>query len=93
MILLKRLTGQTLAINPDLIERVESNPDTVITMVDGKKVLVHESVEAIVETVLEYRAEILRRAYDDERAHSANPAAPLRLIVGPDEADQPTGEI
>ncbi len=93
MILLKRLTGQVLAINPDLIERVEANPDTVLTMVDGKKILVHETVEQIVAMVLDYRAEILRQAYRDERSHPANPAPPLRLVVGPADDDVLTEEF
>lgn len=84
MILLKRLTGSTLALNPDLMERVEANPDTVVTMVDGKKVLVHETVEEIVTAVLDYRAEILRIAYSDTTAMPADPTPPLRLIVGAD---------
>ena len=87
MILLKRLTGSTLALNPDLMERVEANPDTVVTMVDGKKVLVQETVEEIVDAVLEYRAEILRVAYNDVPSMPADPTPALRLIVGPDESD------
>ena len=37
MIVLTRLNGHAFALNPDLIERAESTPDTVITLVDGKK--------------------------------------------------------
>lgn len=84
MILLKRLTGSTLALNPDQMERVEANPDTVVTMVDGKKVLVHETIEEIVAAVLQYRAEILRVAYAEAPAMPHDPNPPLRLIVGTD---------
>jgi len=35
MIVLTRLNGPSFALNPDLIERIESTPDTVITLVDG----------------------------------------------------------
>ena len=89
MILLKRLTGSTLAINPDLMERVESNPDTIVTLVDGKKVLVHETVEEIVALVLEYRSEIIRSAFQEAQTKPFDPTPPLRLIVGPadDEVD------
>ncbi|MEZ5380040.1 MAG: flagellar FlbD family protein [Acidimicrobiales bacterium] len=91
MILLKRLTGSTLALNPDLMERVEANPDTVITMVDGKKVLVHETVQEVVDLVLEYRSEILRVAYREATSHPIDPTPPLRLIVGPDDTDDEAG--
>ncbi len=91
MILLKRLTGSTLALNPDLMERVEANPDTVVTMVDGKKILVHETVEEIVELVLEYRSEILRVAYRDAQSEPFDPSPPLRLIIGPADADEEDG--
>ncbi len=87
MILLKRLTGSPLALNPDLMERVEANPDTVITMVDGKKMLVHETIEEIVQLVLDYRSEIIRVAYHETPSRPIDPTPPLRLIVGPDESD------
>ena len=91
MILLKRLTGATLALNPDLMERVEANPDTVITMTDGKKLLVQETIDTIVETVLQYRAEILRRAYEEVPTMPRDASPALRLIVGPDESKDETG--
>lgn len=88
MILLTRLTGPAIALNPDLMERVEANPDTVITLVDGKKVLVHESLETVVAKVAEYRAEVLRRSYIGDAGQSYAPAPPLRLIS--DEAPVPS---
>ena len=80
MILLKRLTGQPLAVNPDLIERIEANPDTVLTMDDDKRILVHETVQEIIALVIDYRAEILRQAYREQSSTPMNPAPPLRLI-------------
>jgi len=35
MIVLTRLNGPSFALNPDLIERVEANPDTVVVLVGG----------------------------------------------------------
>ena len=37
MVTLTRLTGMPFALNPDLIERVDETPDTVITLVDGTR--------------------------------------------------------
>jgi flagellar protein FlbD len=58
MILLTRLSGSELALNADLIERIDSTPDTVITLVDGTKYLVAESLEAVVMAVRVHHAEV-----------------------------------
>ena len=63
MIILNRLGGKQVAVNPDLIERAEPTPDTVITMVDGHKLLVSESVEAIVAAIRTWRASVAAEAY------------------------------
>lgn len=64
MIILTRLNGQRFAVNPDLIERVESTPDTIVTLVDGTKYLVTQSIEAIADLVIEHRAAVVARAID-----------------------------
>ena len=45
MIVVTRFSGPAVALNCDLIERVEANPDTVLTMVDGSRYVVRESVD------------------------------------------------
>lgn len=67
MIPLTRLTGAPFALNPDLVERVDCTPDTVITLVDGTKYLVSESLDDVLESVLEYRARIVATAGAFER--------------------------
>jgi flagellar protein FlbD len=42
-----RPDGSILLVNPDRIETVEETPDCVVTMADGKKLLVRESAEEI----------------------------------------------
>ena len=64
MIVFKRLGGELIALNPDLIERVEATPDTVVTMVDDKKFLVAESLEEVLELITDYRAYVIARAND-----------------------------
>ena len=44
VITLTRLSGSVFALNSDLIERVDSTPDTVITLVDGTKYVVREDL-------------------------------------------------
>ena len=58
MIKITRFNHSELVINADLIEFVEQTPDTVITMVTGRKVLVRESAEEITRRVVAYRQDI-----------------------------------
>ena len=62
MIVLSRLNGAAFALNPDLIERAESNPDTVITLVDGTKYVVAESLAELVALIRQYRAGVVADA-------------------------------
>lgn len=75
MITLTRLTGAVFALNPDLVERVDENPDTVITLVDGTKYLVRESIGEVIKAMRDYRASVLAAAGLFEAnggAHSAD---------------------
>lgn len=62
MIYVTRLDGSTLVVNADLIETVEHTADTVITLLDGKKLVVRTLVEEVVERVIGYRQMIARGA-------------------------------
>lgn len=59
MISVTRLKGQVVALNPDMIESVEENPDTTIRLTSGEKLLVRESLEQVVELVASYRRYLL----------------------------------
>ena len=86
MITLTRLTGSRFALNPDLIERVDRTPDTVITLVDATKYLVRESLDEVVTAVLEYRAQVLAAASAFEQVDgSAARRVRLSAVPGPDE--------
>ena len=82
MIALTRLSGSVFVLNADLIERVDATPDTVITLVDGKKYVVREDLGALVESVLAYRGEIVARGSHLETA-AAMPAMPASPPPGP----------
>jgi flagellar protein FlbD len=60
MIHVTRLNGKEFVINCDMIKFVESTPDTVITLADGDKLMVRESVDVVVERTMEYRKRVLR---------------------------------
>ena len=58
MIEVERLNGSKYFLNPHMIESMESLPDLTITMLSGKKVIVKNSPEDIMEKIVEYRKRI-----------------------------------
>jgi flagellar protein FlbD len=60
VIYVTRLDGSTLVVNADLIETVEHTADTVITLLDGKKLVVKTLVDDVVDSVIGYRQMIAR---------------------------------
>lgn len=58
MIKLTRLNGKEFVLNIDLIETVESTPDTVISTTSGKKFVVMESIDDIIDKVIEFKRKI-----------------------------------
>ncbi|WP_017935670.1 flagellar FlbD family protein [Nocardioides sp. Iso805N] len=59
MITLTRLSGSVFLLNADLIERVDSTPDTIITLVDGKKYVVAETMTQVLDAVVAFRGEVV----------------------------------
>jgi len=78
MITVTRLNGPAFALNPDLIERIETTPDTVITLVDGAKYVVRESVDELVARVRESKAAIIALSHLLEQPSSGGPT--LRVV-------------
>ena len=76
--MLTRLNGLPFALNPDLVERAEATPDTVVTLCDGTKVLISETVEQLVAAVRTYRAQVLSLA---QRIDVVEPSAPVLHVV------------
>ena len=70
MIVLTRLGGPSFALNPDLIERVDATPDTVITLVGGAKYVVGESLHELVELIYAFRGNVIASAYAAESSCS-----------------------
>jgi flagellar protein FlbD len=92
MILLRRLNNAVIGLNADLIERIDATPDTVITLVDGKKYVVAETPEEVVERIVVFRANVLANvgpqgALGTPEVHrSIEVGAPaLRLVSTPDD--------
>ena len=75
MIVLTRLNGPSFALNPDLIERVEANPDTVVVLIGGAKYPIAESVEELLERVRDYRGKVIASAHAAEVLSAKLPAS------------------
>ena len=58
MIKLHRLNGELIVINNDLIETIEETPDTVLTLTTGKKILVSESVDDVIEKAAVFKNKV-----------------------------------
>lgn len=58
MIKLHKLNGQEIVINLDLIEIIESIPETKIILTTGNQYLVKETIDEIIQKVSEYKAYI-----------------------------------
>lgn len=55
MIKIKKINNIELVINSDLIETIEANPDTTITMTTGRKIISSESIDDIINKVVDYK--------------------------------------
>lgn len=83
MLQLTRLSGSVVALNPDLIERAEATPYTVVTLVNGSKYVVRESLDELTELIRAYRADIIAAAKDpaDSRRNDRNKGSGPRGTV------------
>lgn len=58
MIEVTRLNNKKIILNAELIESIESTPDTVLTLVTGKKFIVKEGCQEVKNLVLSYKRDI-----------------------------------
>ena len=55
MIKLTRLNDKEMVINAEMIEFVEATPDTLISLQSGKKIMVMQPVDEVIELVVAYK--------------------------------------
>ena len=55
MIKLTRVNGESFYINSDLIQFVETTPDTIITLVNAKKLTVKEKPDQIIDAIVKFQ--------------------------------------
>jgi len=60
MILVHRLgkDNEEIVINTDQIEFIEGHPDTIISMINGKKIIIKESKNEVIQKVIEFKRSI-----------------------------------
>lgn len=58
MIEVTRLNGKKYWVSPHQIECMEQNPDLTLTLLSGKKIVVKDSPEEIIQKIVLYRKKI-----------------------------------
>jgi flagellar protein FlbD len=58
MISVTRLNHTPLVLNPDLIVFIEETPDTIITLSNGEKIVVQDTVGEVIKKVIEFKRSI-----------------------------------
>lgn len=58
MIDLRLINGTHIILNSDLIEFIEATPDTVISLSTGKKLIVKETVDEVIEKIVQFRRRV-----------------------------------
>lgn len=89
MIHLTRLNGQGFVLNPDLILKAETTPDTIVTLVDGTRYVVEEPIDVLAERVLRYRASVVAVAREMAAPAQAEPSTTDDDLGAPDDAPAP----
>jgi flagellar protein FlbD len=87
MIELTRLNGHPMVLNSDLIKTAEASPDTMLTLINGEKLIVREEIAEVVERVLDYRARLL--AVVAGRLHNFGDLGGVAALASLDVAGQP----
>ena len=55
MIVLKKINGNDVMVNPDLIRFIETAPDTILTFTDGEKLMVRDLPQEILQKIISFR--------------------------------------
>ena len=70
MIEVTRLNGNPMTLNSDLIKTAEASPDTMLTLINGEKLIVRETCAQVTERVLAWRARLLARVAQQMKSHT-----------------------
>jgi flagellar protein FlbD len=62
MIVVKKINGEEIIVNSDLIQMIEFSPHAVMSLTTGEKIIVDETRDEILRKVIAYKREIFRRS-------------------------------
>ncbi|MFL0251626.1 flagellar FlbD family protein [Clostridium neuense] len=63
MIKLNGMNGKSFVINDSQIEKIDEVPETVITLVNGNKYIVQETVDEVIDKVIMFKRQILKGTF------------------------------
>lgn len=64
MIIVKKINGQQIMVNSDLIETIEFSPHAIMSLTSGVKIIVDETSETLMEKIIEYKKTVRDRAIE-----------------------------
>ena len=80
MLEVTRLNGQKIVINCDLIEYIDANPDTTITLTTANKFVVKEGIEEVVDKIVKSRV-ITRSPFGGGKDRPVEPPVMKKVTV------------
>jgi flagellar protein FlbD len=93
MIQLKRINHVPVVLNSDLIEHIETTPDTVVSLTNGHKILVLDSPDEIIERVVQFRRAVIAQPFSVSRRPTSEAAYPVGVFHRPDDiSERKTGK-
>src|SRR5690554_8201702 len=88
VIVVTRLNGPKFAVNPDLVQRIDSAPDTILTLVDGTKYILAESMSEVIELITVFRSQLIARAQAIQTSDVDDVATPQLSVVRAQEEER-----
>jgi flagellar protein FlbD len=73
MLKLTRLNNHVVAINPDHIGWVDSTPDTTLFLIGGEKIIVRETLDELIASIVDFRRAIRAGGVDDAHGPIGDP--------------------
>jgi flagellar protein FlbD len=92
MIPVTRLDGSVMVVNDEQIAWIETRPDTVISMMNGEKLLVRETADTLVERARDFKRSLRGRVGFQPRPVGSGAPAPALGLSSVDPLDDETEE-
>lgn len=83
MIELHRLTGRVFVLNPDLLERAEATPDTILILISGNSYAVAQTLTEVQDLIVSYRAHLIDIAHTMHHPTAHPTSSPTPSCINP----------